>query len=158
MARLTLGVPCTSGKENESRLPIHPHHLERIDADIRASMYLEHGYGLQYGVSDEVIATQVAGMRTREQLLAESDVVLLPKPVLSDLEQMHEGQVLWGWPHAVQDRALAQARDRPAAHPRRVGGDEPLEPVGPVRPARVPPEQRARRVRVGAARPHARAA
>jgi alanine dehydrogenase len=109
MARLTLGVPCTSGKENESRLPIHPLHLERIDADIRAVMYLEHGYGRQFGVTDDVIAAQVAGLRTREELLAESDVVLLPKPVLSDLEQMHEGQVLWGWPHAVQDRALAQA-------------------------------------------------
>lgn len=108
MARLTLGVPCTSGKENESRLPIHPQHLERIDDDLRASIYLEHGYGAQYGVPDEVLATQVAGLRTRAELLAESDVVLLPKPVLSDLEQMHAGQVLWGWPHAVQDAELAQ--------------------------------------------------
>ncbi|ROS27773.1 N(5)-(carboxyethyl)ornithine synthase [Cellulomonas sp. PhB150] len=109
MARLSLGVPCTSGKENESRLPIHPQHLERIDEDLRASIYLEHGYGAQYGVPDEVLKAQVAGLRTRAELLAESDVVLLPKPVLSDLEQMHEGQVLWGWPHAVQDADLAQA-------------------------------------------------
>ncbi|MGI8900565.1 MAG: alanine dehydrogenase, partial [Nocardioides sp.] len=34
--------------------------------------------------------------------------LLLPKPQASDLADMHEGQVLWGWPHCVQDRKLTQ--------------------------------------------------
>ena len=45
MDELTLGVVATSGKEHERRLPIHPRHLERIDADLRRRIFLEHGYG-----------------------------------------------------------------------------------------------------------------
>jgi hypothetical protein len=40
---LTLGVLATSGKEHERRLPIHPRHLERIDADVRSRTFLERG-------------------------------------------------------------------------------------------------------------------
>ncbi len=108
MDRLTLGVLATSSKENERRLPIHPHHVDRIDADLRERILLEAGYGRGYGVSDEHLAPLVAGMRTREEIIAATDVVLLPKPTVADLEQMHDGQVLWGWPHAVQDRVLTQ--------------------------------------------------
>ena len=35
-------------------------------------------------------------------------MVLLPKPTLHDLHDLHDGQVLWGWPHAVQDPDLTQ--------------------------------------------------
>jgi len=108
MDRLTLGVLATSSKENERRLPIHPHHVDRIDADLRERILLEAGYGRGYGVSDEHLAPLVAGMRPREEIIAASDVVLLPKPTVADLEHMHDGQVLWGWPHAVQDRVLTQ--------------------------------------------------
>ena len=108
MDQLSLGVLATSSKENEFRLPIHPRHFGRIDADLRARIVLEHGYGLRYGVSDEHLATQVAGMRTREQIIANSDVVLLPKPTLDDVASLRDGQVLWGWPHAVQDPELTQ--------------------------------------------------
>ena len=47
-------------------------------------------------------------MRTREQLIEECDVIVLPKPLADDLVTMREGQVLWGWPHCVQDEALTQ--------------------------------------------------
>jgi alanine dehydrogenase len=50
----------------------------------------------------------VGGVRTRQELIEECDVILLPKPLAVDLEELREGQVLWGWPHAVQDRALTQ--------------------------------------------------
>ena len=29
-------------------------------------------------------------------------------PSLADVEELHPGQVLWGWPHCVQDRAITQ--------------------------------------------------
>ncbi len=35
MGQLRLGVIGATHKENERRLPIHPHHLNRIDADVR---------------------------------------------------------------------------------------------------------------------------
>jgi alanine dehydrogenase len=108
MDQLILGVLATSGKENELRLPIHPQHLDRIDADLRARIVLERGYGDRYGVSEEHLAAQVAGVRSREEVIATSDIVLLPKPTLDDMAGLRDGQVLWGWPHAVQDAALTQ--------------------------------------------------
>ncbi len=108
MHQLTLGVIARSRKENERRLPIHPHHLDRIDAGLRKSIYLEHGYGEPFGVPDEQLAAAVAGLRTREQLIAECDVVLLAKPLREDVAELRPGQVLWGWPHCVQDVELTQ--------------------------------------------------
>jgi alanine dehydrogenase len=108
MVQRTLGVLSTSSKENEFRLPIHPHHVERIDPDLRARMILESEYGQRFGVSDEHLATLVSALAPREEVIARSDVVLLPKPTLHDLQLLHDGQVLWGWPHAVQDPDLTQ--------------------------------------------------
>jgi alanine dehydrogenase len=113
VAELSLGVVARSRKENERRLPLHPLHLERIDGQLRRRIFLEHGYGEPFGISDEHLATQVAGVGTRQQLIDECDVILLPKPLTADLSELREGQVLWGWPHAVQDRELTQvAMDR----------------------------------------------
>ncbi|MEO8106497.1 MAG: N(5)-(carboxyethyl)ornithine synthase [Actinomycetes bacterium] len=108
MALLTLGVLGTSTKENEKRLPIHPSHIERIDEDLRAHIYLEAGYGDRYGVRDSHLAPLVAGMLTHDEIIATADVVLLPKPTVADVESLRDGQVLWGWPHAVQDAQLTQ--------------------------------------------------
>jgi alanine dehydrogenase len=106
--QLSLGVMARSRKENERRLAIHPMHVERIDADLRERLYLERGYGEPFSVPDHQLASSVAGFRTREQLLAECDVILLPKPQPLDLREMQEGQVLWGWPHCVQDEEITQ--------------------------------------------------
>jgi alanine dehydrogenase len=106
--RLSLGVMARSLKENERRLAIHPLHVERIAADLRERIYLEHGYGERFGVPDEHLAACVAGLRTRAELVAECDVILLPKPQPLDLGGMREGQVLWGWPHCVQDKEITQ--------------------------------------------------
>jgi alanine dehydrogenase len=35
-------------------------------------------------------------------------VILLPKPLPEDLETLRPGQVVWGWPHCVQDRRMTQ--------------------------------------------------
>jgi alanine dehydrogenase len=106
--QLSLGVMGRSRKENEHRLAIHPLHLARIAADSRERIYLERGYGERFGVSDEQLARSVAGLRSRDELLAECDVILLPKPQPRDLEEMRPGQVLWGWPHCVQDEKITQ--------------------------------------------------
>jgi alanine dehydrogenase len=106
--QLSLGVISQSRKENERRLAIHPLHVGRIDADLRERVYLERGYGERFGVPDERLARSVAGLRTRDQLLADCDVILLPKPQPQDLAEMRAGQILWGWPHCVQDEEITQ--------------------------------------------------
>ena len=108
MSLLSLGVIRRTSKENERRLPIHPDHFDRLDAELRAHIYLEHGYGEDFGVSDVQLSPLVAGMRTRAELIAECDVILLTKPDAKDLAEMRVGQVLWGWPHCVQDRELTE--------------------------------------------------
>jgi len=105
---LMLGVVATSSKPDERRLPLHPMHLDRIDEELRGQVVLERGYGEPFGLSDDQLAPLVGGFRSRQELLSTADVVLLPKPQVVDLERMGSGQVLWGWPHCVQDRALTQ--------------------------------------------------
>ena len=108
MTLLDLGVIGSSAKENEHRLPLHPEHIPLLDADLRARITLEHGYGARFGVADDALRPHVAGFASREDLLTASDVVLLPKPQLADVAAMRPGQVLWGWPHCVQDAELTQ--------------------------------------------------
>jgi len=108
MEQLSLGVFGTSRKENELRLPIHPRHLERIDPALRRSIFLERGYASHFGTTDEDLTGLVAGLRSQQELIEECDILLLPKPLPEDLASMRDGQVLWGWPHCVQDEALTQ--------------------------------------------------
>lgn len=108
MDHLTIGVVATSRKRDERRLAIHPAHVERIDAGLRRRMFLEQGYGERFGFSDEQLAPLVGGLRARDELLAGCDVVVLPKPLPQDLETLRAGQVVWGWPHCVQDREITQ--------------------------------------------------
>jgi alanine dehydrogenase len=105
---LTVGVVASSRKQDERRIAIHPAHFDRIDAELRRRMFLELGYGERFGFPDDGLAPLVGGMRSRAELLAECDVLLLPKPLPEDLEAMHRGQVVWGWPHCVQDRQITQ--------------------------------------------------
>ena len=108
MSLLSLGVVGTSAKENEHRLPLHPEHLSRLAPGIGARTTLEHGYAERFGFSDEDLAPHVAGFASRDEILAAADVVVLPKPQHEDVAAMHAGQVLWGWPHCVQDVEMTQ--------------------------------------------------
>ncbi|MGW1727697.1 N(5)-(carboxyethyl)ornithine synthase [Streptomyces sp. NPDC002306] len=108
MQQLTLGIMSQTRKENEHRLPVHPAHFDRIDAGLRKRIYLQENYGEYFGVPDSRLAPLVAGFRTREELIADCDVILLAKPLHEDLAELREGQVLWGWPHCVQDEKVTQ--------------------------------------------------
>ena len=108
MSKLSLGVIGTSSKENEHRLPLHPDHLGRLSPETRGRTTLEHGYAERFGCPDDELAEFVAGFATREEILRTADVVVLPKPQHEDVAAMHEGQILWGWPHCVQDPELTQ--------------------------------------------------
>lgn len=105
---LRLGVLGASRKPDERRAAIHPEHLLRIDPALRQQMTLETGYGERFGFPDSELAPLVGGIASRAEVIANSDVVLLPKPQASDLAELKDGQVMWGWPHCVQDRAITQ--------------------------------------------------
>src|SRR5690349_2939566 len=106
--QLSLGVLARSRKPNERRLPIHPAHFSKIGPAVRRRIFLEHGYGAEFGATDDALGELVGGVRTREQLTAECDVILLPKVQAEDLTELNAGQVVWGWPHCVQDSTLTQ--------------------------------------------------
>ena len=105
---LMAGVVGTARKENEQRLPIHPEHFERIPIECRAALRFEEGYGAAFGVSDERLREISGGVLPRRRLLAESDLVILPKPLAEDLRDLAEGAILWGWPHCVQQTEITQ--------------------------------------------------
>ncbi|WP_284755241.1 N(5)-(carboxyethyl)ornithine synthase [Arthrobacter sp. efr-133-R2A-120] len=105
---MTLGILSSSRKPDERRLPVHPLHLERIAPELRQHIRLERGYGERFGFSDSQLEPLVGGMARREELIADSDVILLPKPQPEDVADLRDGQVLWGWPHCVQDRTITQ--------------------------------------------------
>lgn len=105
---MKLGVLGSSRKENERRLPIHPRQLAAIDAEVRAQITLERGYGLPFGFSDAELAPLVGAVEPRAELIESCDVLVLPKPMAADLAQLPEGTALWGWVHCVQDAEITQ--------------------------------------------------
>ena len=105
---LKVGVMATSSKPDERRIALHPDHLRRIPDEARASLYLETGYAADFGMTDDGLREVVAGVLGRAELIELCDVIVQPKPVLSEVSQLRDGQVLWGWPHCVQDAAMTQ--------------------------------------------------
>lgn len=105
---LSLGVIDRSRLENEFRLPIHPDHFDLLPGPVRAAMRFEAGYGRNLGVTDDRLERSFGGVAGREELLASSDVIVLPKPVVRDFEEMRPGATHWGWPHCVQQSDVTQ--------------------------------------------------
>jgi alanine dehydrogenase len=103
------GVVKTSRKISERRVPIFPEHLPWISPSVRSSLTFENGYGVDFGYPDDYFIGLGARVASRDELFSNSELLIFPKPVAQDLEEMHEGQILWGWPHCVQQHAIAQA-------------------------------------------------
>ena len=107
---LKFGVIGTSKKPNENRVPIHPDHLSRLPVELRRQLIFETGYGERFGFSDEEIAQLTAGHTLeRKKILSEIGNVIIAKPILSDLNELREGGVIWGYPHCTQQREITQA-------------------------------------------------
>ncbi|MGO1481205.1 MAG: N(5)-(carboxyethyl)ornithine synthase [Brachybacterium sp.] len=105
---LTLGLIGASRKQDERRVPVHPAHLDRIPDHLRHRILVEEGYGLPFGISDAEITKLVGRVGTRAEVFEAADILVLPKPQHEDVQAMRDGQILWGWPHCVQDRELTQ--------------------------------------------------
>jgi alanine dehydrogenase len=103
-----IAVLKTSRKENERRVPIYPEHLPQFSESLRKQMVFEEGYGEDYGFPDRYFVELGGRIADRNRLLSDCEIVLLPKPMPEDIGQMHSGQVLFGWAHVVQQRAMTQ--------------------------------------------------
>lgn len=108
MKKLRLGVIGTSKKQDEKRVPIHPDHLSRLPEDIRKRLIFEKGYGEPFGLEDDFFISQSGGVASRHELLADLGSVIIPKPVLSDLQEIREGGFIWGYPHCAQQSDITQ--------------------------------------------------
>ncbi|MCZ8382642.1 N(5)-(carboxyethyl)ornithine synthase [Mycobacterium sp. CPCC 205372] len=106
--QLSLGVLAHSRKPDERRLPLHPAHLSRIEPELRARIVLERGYGEEFGATEAELAELVGGVKSRDEIVAECDIILLPKVQAEDLAEFGDGAIVLGWPHCVQDTALTQ--------------------------------------------------
>lgn len=106
---LITGVVRQSLKPNEKRVPIFPEHIALIEPELRSNLYFESGYGIDFGVSDNSILENGCNIASRVDLFAKCDLLILPKPVEEDLLAMKKNQILWGWPHCVQQHSIAQA-------------------------------------------------
>jgi alanine dehydrogenase len=108
MSLLTVGVFGSSRKKQEKRVPIHPDQLGWIDQEVRKHLFFEEGYGLPFGMDDAELAKLTGGILSRTELFQNCNIALLAKPVQEDFDDMKEGTIHWGWPHCVQQRAIAQ--------------------------------------------------
>lgn len=97
----------TSYKENEKRIPIYPEHIFKINKSDLAQLFFETGYGQDYGYTDAYLQELGCNIASREELFSICDIMILPKPLAKDLEQMRDGTILCGWTHAVQQRDIA---------------------------------------------------
>jgi len=108
MNLLKMGVIGTSKKEDERRVPIHPEHLKRLPEYIRRQLIFEKGYGAPFNIDDKEISDLTGGIATRSEILSDIGSVIIAKPVLSDLEDLKEGGILWGYPHCAQQMQITQ--------------------------------------------------
>ena len=105
---MDIAVIGTSIKENEKRVPIHPHRISVISEPLRKALYFERGYGEPFGVSDgEIEALTERKLLPREELMR-FPAVIITKPVKQDFVQMQNGATVWGWIHSVQQRDITQ--------------------------------------------------
>ena len=108
MKKPFIGVIGTSKKEDEKRVPIHPDHLSRLPESIRKQLIFEKGYGVPFGLDDNFFISQTGGVASRHELLADIGSVIIEKPILSDLQEIREGGLIWGYPHCVQQFDITQ--------------------------------------------------
>lgn len=108
MTLLKMGVIGTSKKEDERRVPIHPEHLVRLPESIRNQLIFEKGYGKPFNMDDEQISELTGGLASRDEILTDLGSAIIAKPILSDLEKIKDGGVIWGYPHCAQQTDITQ--------------------------------------------------
>lgn len=101
---MKIGIISTSNKENEKRYPLHLEHIDKLTEVELESIYFETNYPeINYSKNISHIK-----FLTRDEIFIFCDLVILPKPTKEDYHYFRNGQIFWGWPHAVQDFDFTQ--------------------------------------------------
>ena len=98
----TVGLPI-SHKENERRRTLVPSDIERLAHP--GQIYVEEGYGDVLGYTDQDYADRGVGIATRSEILAK-DIIADPKVGDAEYLDRLQGQTIFGWLHAVQNRDI----------------------------------------------------
>lgn len=99
----SIGFPI-SHKENERRRALVPKHLARLAHP--EQLFIQEGYGLVLGYSDEEYASYGVKIASREEVLSK-DIICDAKIGDADyLDKLHD-QTVFGWLHAVRNREIA---------------------------------------------------
>ena len=99
----TVGFPI-SHKENENRRAIVPADIPQIYYP--SNLYIETGFGEVLGIADDDYARMGCHICSHEDVLKQ-DIICDPKIGDGDyLETLHEGQTIFGWVHATQNRDI----------------------------------------------------
>ena len=101
----TVGLPI-SHKENERRRALVPQDIRKIKHPEK--IFVESGYGDVLGFSDEDYLKVGAQVCSREETLAK-DIVCDPKAGDAEYLDKLNGQVVFGWMHAVQNCDITDA-------------------------------------------------
>lgn len=98
----TLGFPI-SLKENENRRALIPEHIDLIKN--KEMIYVETGYGVILGYTDEDYSLSGINVTSREVVL-KKDIICDPK--IGDAEYLSDlkNQTVFGWIHAIQNRNI----------------------------------------------------
>lgn len=99
----TMGFPI-SKKENEFRRALIPEDLKNIDHV--EYLYIEKSYGEVLGYTDKDYSSYGVHIASREEVLSK-DIICDPKVGDEEyLSNLKEGQTVFGWVHAVQNRDI----------------------------------------------------
>lgn len=98
----TVGLPI-SHKENERRRALLPASVSKIKN--KQLIYVEKGYGEVLGFSDEEYLKEGIQVVGREEILTK-DIICDPKVGDAEYLNLLEGQTIFGWIHAVQNREI----------------------------------------------------
>lgn len=93
-----------SRKENEKRRAILPEQVKTLSHPEK--LYFEKGYGEVMGIPDDAYLACGSNVCSREEVM-QKDIICDPK--IGDAEyltQLHEGQTIFGWVHATQNRDI----------------------------------------------------
>ena len=108
MSLLRLGVLGRSRKEDERRLPLHPRHLDRIPDDLAgaSTSNAATASGSASPTTSWPVAWPACGAASSSSRRATSSCC--PSRCSATSPSCGDGQVLWGWPHCVQDDEITQ--------------------------------------------------
>jgi alanine dehydrogenase len=102
--KLTLGIIGESFKQNEKRLPLHPKDFCNIPERYRSHIFIDQGYGKNFGYTDDQLRPYVGGILKKEEMYKKCDVMMILKYTKSDYKMFDSKKICWGWHHLVQNK------------------------------------------------------